>query len=116
MHNEGLSPTIAAQRLVMTRDWTSEGAQRQVCAYEPRGTACHISAGMGLGWQIIVRNGIMIVDRSGSDTGVSTYAFFIPSRHIGAVIFTNEENGFKVIGEIVHVLYSDPVYATTVSH
>jgi CubicO group peptidase (beta-lactamase class C family) len=116
MRNEGLSPAIAAQRLVITRDWTSEGAQRQVCAYETRGTACHISAGMGLGWQIIVHNGVMIVDHSGSDTGVSTYAFFIPSKHIGAVIFTNGENGFKVIGEIVHVLYSDTVYAATVSH
>jgi hypothetical protein len=26
MHNENLSPAIAAQRLVMTRDWTTEDA------------------------------------------------------------------------------------------
>lgn len=116
MDNEGLSPAIAAQRLVMTRDWASEGAQRQVCAYETRGATCHVSAGMGLGWQIIVHNGVTIVDHSGSDTGVSTYAFFVPSKHVGAVIFTNGDNGFKVIGEIVRVLYSDPVYAATVSH
>ncbi len=45
MHNENLSPAIAAQRLVMTRDWT----RTQVCAYETPGTACHIAAGMGLG-------------------------------------------------------------------
>lgn len=116
MHNEGLSPAIAAQRLVMTRDWTTEDARKQVCAYETPGTACHIAAGMGLGWQIIVHNGITIVDHSGSDSGAHAQVFFIPSKHIGAVIFTNGENGYKVIGEIVRVLYPDPVYAKTVSN
>jgi len=116
MRNDGLSPAIAAERLVMTRDWTSEDAREQVCSHETPGTACHISAGMGLGWQIIVHNGVTIVDHSGSDTGVNTHAFFVPSKHVGAVIFTNGENGSKVIGEIVHVLSPDPVYAATVSH
>jgi CubicO group peptidase (beta-lactamase class C family) len=116
MRNEGLSPAIAAQRLVMTRDWTTEDARKQVCAHETLGTPCHISAGMGLGWQIIIHNGITIVDHSGSDAGVNTFAFFIPSKHVGAVIFTNGENGSKVIGEILRVLYPDPVYAETVSH
>ena len=116
MRNEGLSPAIARQRLVMTRDWTSEEARQQICAYENPGTGCHVSAGMGLGWQVIVHNGVTIVDHSGSDQGVTTHAFFIPSQHVGAVIFTNGENGSKVIGEIVRVLYTDPVYAATISH
>ena len=116
MHNEGLIPAIAAGRLVMTRDWTSEDARDQICTHEMPGTPCHISAGMGLGWQIIVHNGVTIVDHSGSDMGVNTHAFFIPSKHVGAVIFTNGDNGSKVIGEIVHVLSLDPVYAATVSH
>jgi CubicO group peptidase (beta-lactamase class C family) len=97
MRNDGLSPAIAAERLVMTRDWTSEDAREQFCTHETPGTACHISAGMGLGWQIIVHNGVTIVDHSGSDTGVNTHAFFVPSEHVGAVIFTNGENGSKVI-------------------
>ncbi|HTW80637.1 MAG TPA: serine hydrolase domain-containing protein [Terracidiphilus sp.] len=116
MRNEGLSPAIAAQGLVMTRDWTTEDARKQVCAHKTPGAACHISVGMGLGWQIIVHNGVTIVDHSGSDPGANTHAFFVPSKHVGAVIFTNGENGSKVIGEIVRVLYSDPVYAETVSH
>jgi CubicO group peptidase (beta-lactamase class C family) len=116
MRNDGLSPAIAAERLVMTRDWTSEDAREQVCTHETPGTPCHISAGMGLGWQIIVHNGVTIVDHSGSDTGVNTHAFFVPSKHVGGVIFTNGENGSKVIGEIVHMLSPDPVYAATVSH
>jgi len=116
MHNEGLSPAIAAQRLVMTRDWTTVEDRKQICAYETSGTDCHISAGMGLGWQVIVHNGVTIVDHSGSDSGAHTQAFFIPSKQIGAVVFTNGENGPKVIQEIVRVLFPDPVYAETISH
>jgi CubicO group peptidase (beta-lactamase class C family) len=116
MNNERLKPAIAAQRLVMTRDWVPEDARKQVCAYEPPGTPCHLSAGMGLGWQVIVHNSVTIVDHSGADDGAHTYAFFVPSKHLGAVIFTNGEDGPKVIGEIVRVLYPDPVYAAIVSH
>jgi CubicO group peptidase (beta-lactamase class C family) len=36
--------------------------------------------------------------------------------NFGAVIFTNGENGPKVIGEIVRVPYPDRVYVETVSH
>jgi CubicO group peptidase (beta-lactamase class C family) len=115
MHNEGLSPAIAAQRLVMTRNWVPDDGAEQVCVYEVPGTPCHISAGMGLGWQVIVHNGVTIIDHSGADSGAHTLAFFIPSKQIGAVIFTNGENGHKVIKEIVRVLYPDPVYAATVS-
>jgi len=116
MNNENLSPAIAAQRLVMTRDWVPDDARKQVCAYEPHDTPCHISAGMGLGWQIIVHNGVTIVDHSGADTGAYAYAFFVPAKQFGAVIFTNGENGPKVIGEIVRVLYPDPVYVETAPH
>ena len=113
MNNDAVSPAIAAQRLVIARDWVPEDARKQVCAYEPSGIACHFSAGMGLGWQIIVHNGVTIVDHSGSDDGAHTYAFFVPAKHLGAVIFTNGDNGWKVIGEIVRILYPDPVYGQT---
>jgi CubicO group peptidase (beta-lactamase class C family) len=116
MRKDGLNPEVAAQRLVMTRDWTTPDSRKQVCAHEKPDTPCQISAGMGLGWQIIVHNGLTIVDHSGSDSGVHTQAFFVPSKHVGAVIFTNGDNGDDVIGEIVRVLSPDPVYAATVSH
>lgn len=116
MHNEDVSPAIAAQRLVMTRDWVPDEMRKQVCAaYEKPGVACHISAGMGLGWQIIVHNGVTIVDHSGSDPGAHSLAFFIPATQTGAVIFTNGEDGDKVIAEVVRVLYPDPIYVRTVS-
>lgn len=116
MHNEGLSPAIAVERFVMTRDWTTDEARKQVCTRETPKTTCRLSAGMGLGWQIIIHNGVTIVDHSGSDNGVNTHVFFVPSKHIGAVIFTNGESGDKVIGEIIRMLYPDPVYAEIVSH
>jgi len=116
MNNEALTPDIAAQRLVITRDWVPDDGRKQVCAYEPSGTTCHLSAGMGLGWQIIVHNGVTIVDHSGADDGAHTQSFFVPTKHVGAVIFTNGDNGWKVIGEIVRALYPDPVYVETVSH
>jgi hypothetical protein len=56
------------------------------------------------------------VEHSGSDSGAHAQVFFVPYKHVGAVIFTNGENGYKVIGEIVRVLYPDPVYAKTVSN
>jgi CubicO group peptidase (beta-lactamase class C family) len=116
MHNDGLSPAIAAQRLTMTRDWVSDESRAQICKLEAPGTPCHFSAGMGLGWQVFDHNGTTIVDHSGSDSGYHTLAFFVPGRQIGAVIFTNGDNGPKVIAEIVRTLYADPLYAATTSH
>jgi hypothetical protein len=80
MRNEDRSPAITAQRLDMTHDWTTEDARKQVCAYETPGIALNIAAGMGLGWKIIVHNGITIVDQSGSDSGAHAQVFFIPSQ------------------------------------
>ena len=36
---------------------------------------CRVTAGLGLGWQIIQINDETIVDHSGSDWGVHTHAF-----------------------------------------
>jgi CubicO group peptidase (beta-lactamase class C family) len=114
MHNEGLTPAIASQRLTMTRDWTKPEDLKTVCAFELPNTPCNFAAGMGLGWQVITHNGVVIADHSGSDIGAHTLAFFIPGKKIGAVIFTNGENGSKVISEIVRILSPDPVYAATI--
>ena len=116
MHNEGLSPAIAAQRLVMTRDWVSEDERKDLCKLEAPNTPCHFSAGMGLGWQVFDHNGVTIVDHSGSDIGFHTLAFFVPGKQVGAVIFTNGDNGPKVINEIVRLLYPDPLYDETTGH
>jgi len=111
MHNDGVTPAIAAQRLVISRNWVSPEDEKDVCAHEAPNTTCHLAAGMGLGWQVIEHNGVTIIEHSGSDIGDHTVAFFVPKKQIGAVIFTNGDNGPKVIAEIIRTLYSDPVYA-----
>ena len=55
--------------------------------------------------------GVTIIEHSGSDIGDHTVAFFIPKKQIGAVIFTNGDNGPKLMAEIIRTLYPDPIYA-----
>ncbi|SEG65550.1 CubicO group peptidase, beta-lactamase class C family [Bryocella elongata] len=116
MHNDGVTPELAKQRLTMSRNWVPAKDSEALCKLEASNTPCHFSAGMGLGWQVFDHNGVTIVDHSGSDSGFHTLAFFVPGKQIGAVIFTNGDNGPKVIGEIVRVLYPDPLYDETTAH
>jgi hypothetical protein len=45
---------------------------------------------------------------------VETFAFLIPRKQIGAVIFTNGPDvGHEMIDHVLDVLYSNPVYAAT---
>jgi hypothetical protein len=45
--------------------------------------------------------------------GVHTLAFYLPQRQTGGVIFTNGENGAKVIRDVVRLLYPDPNFMAT---
>jgi CubicO group peptidase (beta-lactamase class C family) len=114
MRNEKLSPRIAAERMEMTRNRVSPEEARKLADRAGLDPAqCHVSWGMGLGWEVSHLNGVTIVDHDGSDPGVKTQAFFIPERRMGVVIFTNGENGAAVIKEIVGLLYPDPLYLAT---
>ena len=66
---------------------------------------------MGLGWQVIDIDGEKIVDHSGSHALV----FYLPQNRTGAVIFTNGENGQKVIHDIVGILYANQVFLATLN-
>jgi len=69
---------------------------------------------MGLGWKITKINGETILDHSGTDPRVHTRAFFLPDKQMGAVIFTNGDNGTDVIGRIIGVLYPNPIYRAAI--
>lgn len=116
MHNDGLSREIARQRLVMSRNSAAPDEIQALCKLEAPNTPCHLSAGMGLGWQVFDHNGAIVIDHTGSDAGDHSIAFFVPGRNIGAVIFTNGDNGPKVIGEMVRILYPDQLFAETASY
>lgn len=111
MNDEGLTKQIAAERLTMTRNLVKPDEEKQACAQQKPGSGkCSATAGMGLGWEVFKHNDEAVIDHDGSDWGAKSQVFFMPQRRMGAVIFTNGENGKKVIQEIVGILCPDPVY------
>lgn len=116
MHNEGITPAIAAQRLTFARDLVQPDQKKQLCPLlTPGATDCDISAGLGLGWQIIHINGETIIDHTGSDAGAHTLAFWVPNRNLGAILFTNGDSGTKVIHDLVRIIYPNEVFLATIN-
>jgi CubicO group peptidase (beta-lactamase class C family) len=114
MQNERVSARLAAERVTMTRNVATPDQVQKVCAVRPSpADRCHVTAGMGLGWEIVQIDGDLIVRHSGSDAGERTMAFFVPKTRMGVVIFTNGDNGRKVIREIVTELYPNRVFLET---
>lgn len=114
MHNEGVSKEVAAERLRISRNLTTPESESEFCesAKDPGG--CTVSIGLGLGWRIAKINGETIVDHTGADSDVKTFAFFIPQRQIGAVIFTDGPDvGHQMIDKVLATLYPNPLYAAT---
>jgi hypothetical protein len=55
-----------------------------------------------------------IIDHTGRDGDVMTFAFFVPSKQLGAVVFTDGPDvGHQMIDKVLQALYPDPVYAQT---
>jgi hypothetical protein len=76
MHNENVNWEITTERLTITRNLVTPEEQTKACAQAEWNLAgCRVTAGLGLGWQIIQINDEAIVDHSGSDWGVHTHAF-----------------------------------------
>lgn len=108
MRNEKLSNTIAAQRLTMTRNSAKPEDVAKVCAMAKL-TDCTATAGMGLGWEVLNLNGETIIRHGGSDPGFRSVAFFVPAKNKGVVIFTNGDNGTKLLREVVQILHPNPL-------
>jgi CubicO group peptidase (beta-lactamase class C family) len=114
MHDEGIDPTLAAQRMRSTRNLPTAEQVRELCAKAGvPAEACSGRGGMGLGWEVLDLGERTLIDHSGSDWGVCTLAFFDPERGIGVVIFTNGDNGQAVIREAVALLYPYPLFLAT---
>jgi CubicO group peptidase (beta-lactamase class C family) len=76
MHNENVNWEITTERLTVTRNLVTPEEQTKACAQAKWNLAGRrVTAGLGLGWQIIQNNDETIVDHSGSDWGVHTHAF-----------------------------------------
>ncbi len=124
MHNEGLSKEIAAERLKITRDQITPEIEAVLCEESKDPAHCKVAVGIGLGWRIVTINGETIVDHSGNDGDVKTFAFFVPRLQTGAVIFTcgNDddytaiEKHQRLLRKIVGALYPDQVYVETMTN
>lgn len=96
MNDEGVSPSLAAQRTAIVDD-----AAPMVCKEgKLEGDACPKALGFGLGWAVLRYKNETIVMHGGSDPGVKTQGYFVPERRFGLVILTNGETGTKVIRDI----------------
>jgi CubicO group peptidase (beta-lactamase class C family) len=123
MHNEGVSKEIASERNRTSRNLVTPEKESVICEEARNPDDCKVAVGPGLGWHIVTINGETIVDHSGNDGDVKTFAFFVPQQQTGAVIFTNGndddyaaiERHQRVIRKILGVLYPDRVYVETVN-
>lgn len=108
MHNRHVTESVAAQRHRPTRNTAKPEEVTRICT-EAALTDCTGSAGMGLGWEVLNLNGETIIRHGGADPGVRTVALFVPAKSIGAVVFTNGQEGKKVIRKVVGLLYPNPM-------
>jgi CubicO group peptidase (beta-lactamase class C family) len=108
MRDEKVTKPIVRQRLISTRNLPKPEQVAELCA-KANLTACTASAGNGLGWEIVNLNGETIIRHGGADPGVRTVALFIPAKRKGVVVFTNGQEGRKVIREVVGLLHPNPL-------
>jgi CubicO group peptidase (beta-lactamase class C family) len=114
MRNDQLTKEIAVQRFTITRNLTSPENEIVLCESASDPDHCRVSTGFGLAWHIVKINDELIVDHTGADADVKTFAMFLPQRQSGIVIFTNGPDvGHQIIDKILAVLYPNPVYAST---
>ncbi|HEV2576259.1 MAG TPA: serine hydrolase domain-containing protein [Acidobacteriaceae bacterium] len=113
MHDQGVTPQIAAQRRTIHRDLVTPESRAKICSALPAGQPCSISVGMALGWQVMKLNDNTILEHTGSDTGFHSLAFLNPASGVGVVVLTNGDNGDKVADEIGAMLYPDPLFDAT---
>lgn len=110
MRDERLTKAIATERAAVTRDMVKPEDLDRLCRGAGEAGQCTVAAGMGLGWEVDIMNGVKILDHDGSDWGVKTSVMFVPSQGIGVVVFTNGENGTQVIRKVMSALYPNKLY------
>jgi CubicO group peptidase (beta-lactamase class C family) len=114
MKRDGLTAKIAGEQFVITRNLTTPEQESVLCEAAKDPSHCRVATGYGLGWHIVDLNGLKIIDHTGRDGDVMTFAFFVPSKQIGAVVFTNGPDvGHQMIDKVLNALYPNPVYAQT---
>ena len=113
MNNEGVSQQSlpSARKL---RNLIAPEAESVLCEDAGDPANCKVAMGFGLGWRIVEINNETILDHTGADSDVKTFAFFIPKRKTGAIIFTDGPNvGHQMIDKVLGILYPNRIYDAT---
>jgi CubicO group peptidase (beta-lactamase class C family) len=114
LHKQDVTEEIAQERLMIHRNLTTPKEEAAFCEKAKKHSQCTVQTGFNLGWRIVKINNEAILDHTGADSDVKTFAFLMPRRQTGAVIFTDGPDvGHQIIDEILGVLYPNPVYAAT---
>ncbi|MEL7370874.1 MAG: serine hydrolase domain-containing protein, partial [Myxococcota bacterium] len=104
LRNEGLTPSIARQRLKTERPAFEPGR----CPWAKED--CPKKVGFALGWAVFDFGSERVVLQGGADWGERALAFFVPKRKIGVVILTNSARGGAVIHRVVETLYDNVAF------
>lgn len=114
MNNERVSPVIAKDRLTVRMEQMTPDMQTTFCDDTPDPAHCTLSVGFGLSWQVVRINDEVYLEHTGHDSDVRTYAFCIPARKFGVVIFTNGPDvDSKIAVRILDVLYPNKLLIET---
>jgi len=114
LHKQDITEELAQERLNIPRNLTTPAEESAFCDKAKMLARCSVQSGFNLGWHVVKVNNDIILDHTGADSDVKTFAFLIPRKQIGAVIFTNGPDvGHEMIDHVLDVLYQNPVYAAT---
>jgi hypothetical protein len=89
---------------------TSQTDMADVICTGSKVATCPAVAGFGLGWQILAFKGETLMMHTGKDEGVFTFAYLNRTTRDGAVIFTNSDNGYKIILPLLDRLNTSPAF------
>jgi CubicO group peptidase (beta-lactamase class C family) len=104
LNDRGLSREIANERnriQVSMMDITCAGEKAK---------SCPTNVGFGLGWQILAFKGATLFMHTGKDEGIFTFAYLNRSDRGGVVIFSNSDNGYKIILPLLERLHTSPAF------
>lgn len=104
LNDRRLSPAIVCARNSIQTDMT------EVTCTGAKAASCPPHVGFGLGWQILAFKGETMMMHTGKDEGVFTFAYLNRTSRDGVVIFTNSDNGYKVILPLLDRLNTSPAF------
>lgn len=102
LDDRGLSPDIARERDSI------EVSMMEVVCQGVKAASCPPAVGFGLGWQMLAFKDGTLMMHTGKDDGVFTFAYLNRATRDGTVIFTNSDNGYKIILPILERLDANP--------